>query len=303
MTIRLPRSAIENPIYGFFDDSYTLAQKGYAGQDKMSVKQFVVMGVLFLIILGICLLLRKTKKEKLYLIYRILAIVMPLMEIAKIIYSSYFDIINGQDFNWGGILPLYTCSMLLFFLPFVAWGKGRMKQYSMAFFSSVGLIAGLSNFVYLSAAGWYPIFTYGCMYSIIYHGAIVFVGLSLLITGEYKVTWASILEGMVPIWLFSILVIPTNLIIKYTVPGAGYVDYMLLMNCNGISFLGDLGYYLSSIHLSIFFSLLMLVVVYPLGAFLIVSLELGVSRLLVCFLERKRKKKACKNTIFDSISK
>ena len=295
MAIKLPRSAIEDPIYGFFDDSYTLAQKGYAGQDKMSVKQFVVMGVLFLLILGICLLLRKTKKEKLYLIYKILAIVMPLMEIAKIIYSSYFDIINGQGFNWGGILPLYTCSMLLFFLPFVAWGKGRMKQYSMAFFSSVGLIAGLSNFIYLSAAGWYPIFTYGCLHSIIYHGAIVFVGLSLLICGEYKATWISILEGMVPIWLFSILAIPANLIIYYVAPDAGYVDYMLLMNCNGISFLGDLGYYLSSIHLSIFFSLLMLAVVYPLGASAIVSLEIGVSRLVILLFGKKKKEKSPQN--------
>ncbi|MCR5079416.1 MAG: YwaF family protein [Bacilli bacterium] len=283
MTSRTPRTNIEDPIYWFFDDSYTLAQKGYAGQDRMSMKQFVVMGVLFVLIIALSLLLRKAKKEKLYMVYRVMAIVMPLMEIAKIIYSSYFDIINGQEFNWGGILPFYTCSMLLYFLPFLAWGKGKMKQYSMAFFSTIGMVAGLTNFVYLSAAGWYPIFTYGCMYSILYHGALVFVGMSLLITEEYKPTWKSIFEGLVPVWVFSFFVIPINFTIKYTVPNQGYVDYMLLMNCNGLPYIGDLGDYLASLNLSILFSMLMLVGVYPLGSAVIVSLEIALSKVKVLF--------------------
>ncbi len=283
MISRTPRTTLEDPIYWFFDDSYTLAQKGYAGQDRMSMKQFVVMGVLFVLIIVASLLLKKAKKEKLYLVYKVMAIVMPLMEIAKIVYSTYFDMINGVSFNWGGILPLYTCSMLLYFLPFVAWGKGKMKQYSMAFFSTIGIVAGLTNFIYLSAAGWYPIFTYGCMHSILYHGAIVFVGMSLLITEEYKPTWISIIEGLVPVWVFSFFVIPINFIIKYAVPDQGYVDYMLLMNCNGLPYIGDLGDYLASKNLSILFSMLMLVGVYPLGSAIIVSLEIALSKVKVLF--------------------
>ena len=33
--------------YGFFDDSYTLAEKGYTGADRMSLKQFLFMGSIF----------------------------------------------------------------------------------------------------------------------------------------------------------------------------------------------------------------------------------------------------------------
>ena len=275
-----PRSSYDGPVYGFFDDSYTLASKGYNGADRMSVKQFVTMGVLFLLIVIVSLLLRRTKREKLYLIYRIMAIAMPLLEISKITFSSYFDIVNNQGFNWGGILPLYTCSMLLFFLPFLAWGKGKMKAWSMAFFSTIGLVAGLSNFIYLSAAGYYPIFTFGGLYSVIFHGALVFVGMSLMITGEYKPSNRSILEGMIPVLIFSIPVIPFNYILRAYFPNGGYADYMLLMDCNGFPYIGDFANWLASFHLRFLFTLFMLVVVYPLATGIIVFVEVGLFKAL-----------------------
>ena len=114
--------------YGFFDDKYTLRNEGYDGADKLSPKQFIVMGIIFLAIIIISLLLRKAKKEKVFTIYKVLAIVMPLLEIAKISFETYYDVLNGQPFNTGGILPFYTCSMLMYFLPFVAWGKGKMSR-------------------------------------------------------------------------------------------------------------------------------------------------------------------------------
>lgn len=46
-------------LFGFFDDSYTLQNKGYHGEDKMSVKQFVVMGTIFVLIIVISILLKK----------------------------------------------------------------------------------------------------------------------------------------------------------------------------------------------------------------------------------------------------
>ncbi|MCR5491158.1 MAG: YwaF family protein [Bacilli bacterium] len=276
--------------YGFFDDAYTLSSKGYAGQDRMSAKQFVVMGILFLLIVIASILLRKAKREKLYTIYRVLAIAMPLLEISKIIFSSYFDIVNGASFNWGGILPFYTCSMLLYFLPFVAWGKGKMKKWSSAFFATIGLVAGLSNFVYLSAAGWYPIFTFGCIYSILFHGAIVFVGMSLIITGEYTPSWISVRDGMIPVLMFSAFIIPINFIIRAYAPDSANVDYMLLMNCNEFPIIGDFAAFLTSHNLTILFTLFMLVVVYPAATAIIVSIEVGLLKLFALPVRRYQKR-------------
>ena len=266
-------------LYNFFSDKYTLRQNGYDGSDKMSTKQFIFMGILFILIIIISIILRKVKREKLYLIYKIMAIVMPIMEILKIVIETHFDLANGQTFNYGGILPFYTCSMILYFLPFVAWGNTSFKKYSMAFFTSIGLVAGLSNFVYLSAVGWYPLFSAGGLYSALFHAAIVFVGVSLMITGEYKPTFRTALEGMVPVLIFGLLVMPINYFIK-TFTNDGFVDYMMLMDGNGFKYIGDFADALGEHGLRPIFSLLMLFVAYPLATFLMNLINMGIIKLV-----------------------
>ncbi len=264
-------------LYGFFDSSYELERKGYSGEDRMSPRQFAFMGAVLLIIVVVSLLFRG-RREKLFRVYRVMAIVMPVLELIKIFFSTFHDFANGHRFNWGGILPLYTCSMLLFFLPILAWGKGKWKDYSAAFFTTVGLIAGLTNFVYLSAAGWYPIFTYGCLHSVIYHGALVFVGMSLMISGEYVPEVRTFYMGMIPVLVFSAIVIPVNFLIKHYTADK-WVDYMLLMNCNGLPYIGDFAEFLSSKGLTLLFSLIMLFAVYPLVTFLTAVIDAGAARL------------------------
>jgi hypothetical protein len=263
--------------YGFFDGPQDLAAQGYSGGDKMSPKQFAVMGIIFVLIVAASVLLRKAKKEKLFAVYKFLAIFMPVLEAVKIAFSTYHDLHHGEHFNAGGILPLYTCSMLLYFLPFVVWGKGWIKRTSTAFFASIGLVAGLTNFVYLSAANWYPIFTFGGLYSVIFHAAIVFVGMSLLITGQYVPSRETVADAMVPVLIFGAIVIPANFIIK-SFPEYSYVDYMLLMDANG--FVPAVSDFFIEHHVQLLFSLIMLLVAYPLAAALTVLAETGIIRLV-----------------------
>ena len=271
--------------YGFFDDKYTLRNNGYDGADKLSPKQFIVMGIIFVAIIIISILLRKVRKEKVFTIYKVLAIVMPLLEIAKISFETYFDLKNGQPFNTGGILPFYTCSMLMYFLPFVAWGKGKMSRFSMAFFSTIGMAAGLSNFIYLSAAGWYPLFTFGCMHSISYHSVIVFVGISLLVTGIYTPSIKSIYEGMIPVLIFGLLVIPINFIIK-TYTADTWVDYMLLMDANG--FVPVISDFFKNNHIQLLFSFFMLFIIYPIGTALMTFIDMGIAGVVNLLKKKSR---------------
>ena len=266
--------------YGFFDSSYDLSAKGYSGADRMSPKQFIVMGTVFVLIILLSLLLRKAKKEKLFTVYKVLAVLMPVLEISKIAFSAYHDMKHGEPFNLGGILPLYTCSMILYFLPFLAWGKGWIQRASAAFFVSIGMVAGLTNFFYLSAAGWYPIFTFGGLYSVVFHGVIVFVGMSLLITGQYIPSLKTIQEGMIPVLIFGALVIPANFMIK-NVPEFGNVDYMMLMNANG--FVPALSGFFAERHLQLLFSFFVLFVAYPLATAIVVLIEMGISRIANLF--------------------
>ena len=272
--------------YGFFDNPYQLAEKGYNGSDKMSPKQFITMGVIFVLIVVISILLRKVKKQRMFTIYKAIAIFMPILEIVKITFSSYADIMHGDDFNLGGILPLYSCSMLLYFLPFVAWGKGGvMQKVSMAFFCSIGMVAGLSNFVYLSAAGWYPIFTFGGLYSVVFHAVIVFVGISLMVTELYTPSFKTIYEGMVPVILFSSFVMPANFIIKEIPHNGSSPDYMMLMDANG--FIPDISNFFINNHIQLLFSLITLYILYPIATAIIVLIDMGVAKLVKLIFKKK----------------
>lgn len=267
--------------YNFFWVAQMMREHGYNGQDKMAPIQFITMGVFFALLVTAAILLRKVKKEKILLIFKIMCIVVPIGEIIKISFSTYGDLSYNEGFNLGGILPLYTCSMIMYFLPFVAWGKGKMKEYSMAFFCTIGLVSGLSNFVYLSAAGWYPIFSYGGLYSVFFHGYLVFVALVLMICGFYKVTWKSILHGMIPVLIMSAVVIPANLIIYNA--GYGYVDYMMLMECNGFSPFADWAHAMRENGLQWLFSLFVLLVLYPIATGLIAMINMGIAKLVQLF--------------------
>lgn len=261
--------------YGFFDDNYTLAAKGYHGEDKLSLYQFLFMGGMFALIVVLSCFLRKADRRKLTIMYRVLAVFMIVAEAAKIFYSTYFDLLHGEPFNAGGILPFYTCSMALYLLPVLGWAKGKPRQWAAAWFSTIGLVAGLSNFVYLSAASVYPILSYGGLYSVFFHVFIVFVGMSLMITGEYKVTWHSIVEAMIPTFIFGALVIPINFLI-YHVGGQGYVDYMLLMDVNG--FLSPVATWFKERNIHFLFSFLILFVGYPIATAIITAIDIAIAK-------------------------
>lgn len=162
-----------------------------------------------------------------------------------------------------------------------------MQRFSMAFFSSIGLVAGLSNFIYLSSAGWYPIFTYGGLYSALFHAVIVFVGMSLMITGLYKPSFRTIYEGMIPILIFSVFVIPANFIIKHVPNNGSNPDYMMLMDANG--FIPFISNFFIEHNIQFLFSLLMLFVAYPIATALITLIDMGVIALIKLIAKPKNK--------------
>ena len=128
----------------------------------------------------------------------------------------------------------------------------------------------------LSSAGFYPLFTFGCIYAIVFHAVLVFVGLSLLITGLYKPSFKTLYEGIVPVFLFGIIVLPANYIIK-TIPDNGFVDYMLLMDCNG--FFPTITNFIINNHIQWLFSILVLIVGYPIAHGLLSAIEIGIIKL------------------------
>lgn len=216
--------------YGFFESKHALTN--YHGEDLYAPVHFIVMGLILALIIVSCILLRKTPHEKITKAIKIFAIIAPILEIGKILWETHFDLKYGQGINWGGLMPFYTCSMLMFVLPFAAYGKGKVKKYALSFFTSIGIVAGMSNFVMLNVLRYFPMFTLSALYSVYYHAALVFLGLFFMTSGYYRPTFKDIFYAVIPVIAFAVIVVPVNFIIYYNT-GDKWVDYLFLMHGNG----------------------------------------------------------------------
>lgn len=224
------------PYGSFF--TYKDFLEGYHGQDYMGTGQFVFLGVALLAIVLVSVFLRKISHRKIDIYLKVLAIVIPLLEALKIAIESYYDIKGGHGFNFSGLLPLYTCSLFIYTLPFAAFGRGRAKECCLAFLTTMGIFSGLTNFVMAPILNTYPFFNFHTFVSLNFHFFMTFTGIFLIATGYYVPKWADVRRALIPLAILSVVAIPVNYALS-----AHYgwsVDYMLYYSGNGAPVLPDL---------------------------------------------------------------
>ena len=212
--------------YGFFDYKYLI--EGYHGQDFDGAMRYVFLVFCFASIPALIFLLRNTKHTTVTKVLRFLAIFMIVLEVAKVSWESYWDIKTGQGFNAGGILPFDTCSLFLYMLPLAAWGKGKVRTCALGWLSTLGLVGGVSNVLFLQALKYYPFWTFGAMFSMVYHYLMVFVALWIVATRYLVFKPVTMFYAFFPHLLFSVLVIALDYHFGW--------DYMLYRFAGGVPF-------------------------------------------------------------------
>ena len=264
---------------GFF--TYKDYLNGYNGQDYMGIGQFIFLGLATITIILLSIFLRKTSHKKIDIFLKVLAIVIPILEITKIVVETIGDIGAGHGFNWTGLLPLYTCSLFIYTLPLAAFGKNKVKQVGLSFLTTLGIFAGLTNFIMAPILNTYPFFNYHTFTSLNFHFWMVFTGIFLITTKYYVPKWKDILIGQIPLVALSLIAIPLNYYLK--------CDYMLFYGGYGAPLLPDLANFLANIKvlgisLRPVFTLL-IYILYILISMLIVSFVQ-----LICLIKHKVKK-------------
>ncbi len=241
--------------YNFFDYKDFIPD-----EDKQNVMWstehivFIILAVLAIILL--CYFLRNIKGKSVEKYLKILAIIMPILEIIKITWETYWDIKLGHGFNITGLLPLYTCSMFIYVLPFAGWGKGKVKECALAFLTTLSVFAGLTNFFIPPIFNTYPFFSYASFMSLNYHFLMVFTGVFLVATRYYVPNFKSIMKGFIPLLIFSVLVIPFDYIMFYN--GHYWIDYMLYVHGFGAPVLPTISDKLGSLNLRGVYTLLVI---------------------------------------------
>ncbi len=212
--------------YNFFD--YKNEIVGYSGQDMFGTSHIIVMIASFIALILVCIAARKASCDAVSKYLKITAVWVPLMDLAKIIWESYYDIaVYGGDFNLSGLLPVYACNLFVYTLPFAAWGKGRVRETALSFLGTLCIFFGLTNFIYLNVLNTYPIFTYASFTALIFHFMMVLTGVLILSTGFWRPTWKAVLGAETVILLFSLFVAPLNYFLNDLL-NCDWIDYCFL---------------------------------------------------------------------------
>ncbi|MCR5809120.1 MAG: YwaF family protein [Clostridiales bacterium] len=241
--------------YGFFDYKYNI--KGFES-DLFSVEHIVYIVLVFILGIGVPYLFRKARHSRISVLLKVLSLFALVLEIAKISWESYYDITTGRGFNYQGILPIYTCSLFIYTLLAAAWCRGKAKDASLAFLTTISLLYGAIGVVYCNGLNFYPFWTFGAFYSLFFHSSMFITGVLLLMTGYKKLEWKDIFLSFIPIVLLSIIAIPIDYAFK--------VDYMLLYSGSGVPIYQDVSARLGEMGLRPLYTALMLITHIPLAA-------------------------------------
>lgn len=253
--------------YSFFDYKYNI--EGYNGQDFGSFPQYFYLIISVILMVVLLILTRKIKKEKVLTIIRIVSIFWVILYIVKTVWESVYDIKIGGSFNYG-LLPFDTCSIPMLAGLLASFSSGRLKKYAEGWLVTGSIIGGLGTMVVLNAFKYYPFFSFGAFYSMIWHFLMVFLGLLLIITNYVPMSFKVVLRGYLLHVICSAIVIPIDYIYNF--------DFMLYKDLGGIPIFEDIASIFTNNNLS-FLNPIMMLILYFLAFCLIWIITIIVKRI------------------------
>jgi len=206
-----------------FLSKFFCKENEYEPVGMFSVGHIVTL-IIFLLIVAFCAhKCRKIGKDKAIFLTKIIAIVVTVLEIIKITIAF----INGEGDKLDHWVPLYFCSMFIYAAWLAGYAKGKIADLGRAFVGTGGIIAGLSFLIFPTTSfTMYPLFHYFCMYSMVYHSLMVFLGITYLLNGVVKIDKKSFIDYVIFCSVLNILAIIVNSIPIYihvdNVPTSGY---------------------------------------------------------------------------------
>lgn len=132
-----------------------------------------------------CILLRKKEESTTRKVFAGLWLSTLILEIAKIVWETFCG--ATVDFEAGGILPLYPCSIFLYAMPFAIWGRGKVRYAACGYVCSLGLLGGAINFVYpVNILSNYSCISFAGFHTLFYHGVLVLCAALMLLSGYHS---------------------------------------------------------------------------------------------------------------------
>ena len=260
----------KDDFIGFTPDTYGLAH-------------IILLIVTFSLLITMLFVIRKRSEAWMTNFLKVMSVLVLVGEIVYEIWEGVECTKHGHPFNFTGGLPLYTCSIYIYCLLIAGWAKGKAKEISLAFLVTIGLLAGATGVFTVNGFKFYPIFTYGALYSYFFHYFMFFVALAIIVSNYYKITLKTVLLSFIPIVIMSIIVIPVDYILK--------TDYMLLYAGDGAPLMPTIANALASHGLRGIYTAIMLLFYIPLSL-LMVGIILGIKALIGLITKKNKNKES-----------
>ncbi len=164
--------------------------------------------VIVMVVVGLILSRKMSHKavHRTILITTICAIV---TEIGKMIFIGVTYGIDEVEF-----IPLYFCSLFMYCGVFASITKVKwLETTGLSFLTMGGIIGAIAFFSYPDACiPNYPIYHYMCLRTMLYHGAMIYIGFLILITGYYKPKAKDFLNYFIALMIIGILAYILNVV-------------------------------------------------------------------------------------------
>ncbi len=174
----------------------------------------------------VCITLKNKSEKTLRTFFAVLWAFLVVFEVSKILWETYTG--KSVSFEWGGILPLYPCSIFLYALPFAIFGKDKVRYAACGYVCTLGFVGGAVNFVYpANILGNYSCISFAGFHTFLYHGAIVTCALLMLLSGYHSYTRARrFTDLLLPSVPFLIMSVAAN-IVNFSKIDADYMFFKL----------------------------------------------------------------------------
>ena len=158
------------------------------------------------------------------------------------------------------------------------FGKGKIKKMAECWLTTGSIVGGIGAMLYLNAFKYYPFFSFGAFYSIIWHFLMVFIGILLIVTDYVELKYENVLLGFLFHLLISLIIIPIDFIFDF--------DFMLYLNLGGIPIFEDIATNFTQMNMQIINPLMMLIL-YFIAFNIIYIFSLIIKRILVLLKKQK----------------
>ena len=146
-----------------------------------TIKHFILI---LITLVGVVIALKKTINKK--DVKKIIKKCTIFVWIFEVIIIAFKIAINGTK-NPNQYVPLYYCSILLYAGGLSSFAKEKLKRVGDVFLAVGGIAGGIIFLFYPSTSlPTYPMFHLVSMYSFMYHGIMLYLGLLVHITGYIK---------------------------------------------------------------------------------------------------------------------